>query len=1027
MGEEKKITQATAKSVNDWVGAYYGDDAIDMSKANKIKHLIGTAQFASVVYVVSKNTKLAHTDLSDATYTTVDTRYAKAAEIVIRLLHKKYKDGNRPLTATDFEDCGGREFFGGAPNYDQICQDYIKPGGMVDTAQSVLPVYESDEGNAKCYGRIVEDMDKVKRDHSYLLTVTGSKGSLTREQIFNIYDSTTDASTKIWKKLKDAKSGGEFDLQKQMEDAYLLKYDLAKQTAKVGIVLGGAAYALGAMAGGLIFVPALVALGSYALGKKWLPDYFKALGTNWGAFEKRHQTRRKIKRAIAHMDWLVRAVENGGKKPKMTLSDLMYVRKADIDVLKKQGKVLGFSSIELSDGKTHDGEAQQAKIAAAAGLGEFSETKDMVTVDTKDVLEKRIKSLDGANVTIENFHREAAFVKEVISSLPITDRQDILTEYSKKLLECAQSLVFRTDFETGTDYQDKISKYFSDEMPILGVLKDFDPNTVEKVKRYVTFASKELTGLGGSYIGGSLENYIQRVPQKKLDMDQTGLIFTKNVDGKVTTYDLSTYGNIQPVVNALGLINLIKLNPSDDRKFIVEGTNLTINDITKEIAKITPPNGASDADIQRYNKARDLCSEVLDQQMKTVTFSKSREDSRKVYESILQGGFGGKLDLSKIFEEFKNIKYDNVDTAAPFYVEMGKMEPKETREYLRGKLSKHVFDQMDGYVLGHADEFKADMKTLSACLRKINASPYLNEEQKKTLSSKATGIIKESFLEEIKNLPKIFMEKYDYQHYVNLLGSFASGGFEEVFIADQSTETQGVKKGIEYMIDVDNIHSALKFNNSFNIPASEGQYIAKTYLLNMASGGDYPRIRDPKDDGLRVFIENHIKSMKTSFGYVEPTQLTSSPTFNELESAYTYIMGQNAGDPSAPDYKAPMRVRTDTEENKFNDLHDKYAALLILKNKAVSLYRTYMSEYLGRQYKGSSDSKSVWLDQNIDLIDGVKQAWNDYMGKIDAALQAAEFQGLAGKVSKYNATDEFSRYRDGQEVWKTVGSAELGA
>ena len=25
----------------------------------------------------------------------------------------------------------------------------------------------------------------------------------------------------------------------------------------------------------------------------------------------------------------------------------------------------------------------------------------------------------------------------------------------------------------------------------------------------------------------------------------------------------------------------------------------------------------------------------------------------------------------------------------------------------------------------------------------------------------------------------------------------------------------------------------------------------------------------------------------------------------------------------------------DTEENKFNDLHDKYAALLILKNKAV--------------------------------------------------------------------------------------------
>ena len=84
---ENKPTQATAKSVGEWVGAFYGDDAIDLSKATKVKHLIATGQFASVVYVVSKNTKLAHTDLSESAYTAIDSMYAAAAELIIKLLH----------------------------------------------------------------------------------------------------------------------------------------------------------------------------------------------------------------------------------------------------------------------------------------------------------------------------------------------------------------------------------------------------------------------------------------------------------------------------------------------------------------------------------------------------------------------------------------------------------------------------------------------------------------------------------------------------------------------------------------------------------------------------------------------------------------------------------------------------------------------------------------------------------------------------------------------------------------------------
>ena len=43
MGDEKKITQATAKSVNDWVGAYYGDDAIDMPVMKRVGIAVAVA------------------------------------------------------------------------------------------------------------------------------------------------------------------------------------------------------------------------------------------------------------------------------------------------------------------------------------------------------------------------------------------------------------------------------------------------------------------------------------------------------------------------------------------------------------------------------------------------------------------------------------------------------------------------------------------------------------------------------------------------------------------------------------------------------------------------------------------------------------------------------------------------------------------------------------------------------------------------------------------------------------------------
>ena len=147
MADEKKEppkTIGTASSIRDWVTAYYGDDAIDYSKKNKVRHNIRVCQFAAVVAMVTKNAKQAHTDFFESTYTAVDTTYVKSAELIIRLIELKYREA-RPLTTEDFENCGGRAMFGSRPNFDKICEDYIGPGGLVEQCENAFPRPEGED------------------------------------------------------------------------------------------------------------------------------------------------------------------------------------------------------------------------------------------------------------------------------------------------------------------------------------------------------------------------------------------------------------------------------------------------------------------------------------------------------------------------------------------------------------------------------------------------------------------------------------------------------------------------------------------------------------------------------------------------------------------------------------------------------------------------------------------------------------------------------------------------------------------
>jgi len=1015
-GEENKATQATAKSVGEWVGAFYGDDAIDLSKATKVKHLIATGQFASVVYVVTKNTKLSHTDLADTTYTAIDTMYAAAAELIIRLLHRKYKEGGRPLTAADFEDCGGKALFGKSPNYEQICNDYLKEGGMVDTAQKVLPVYESDEGTAKCYGRIVDDMTAVKRDHTYLLSITGSKnGTLSRDQIFNLYDATTDNSIKTWKKLKDTKSKGDFKLQEMMEDAYLLKYDLAKKSAKIGIVLGGFTYALGAMAGGLIFVPALVAIGSYALGKRWIPDWFKSAGAAWAGVEKRYQKRREIKRAMAHMDWLVRFVENGGKPKKnrtfkQVMSDMRFVRPEDVAALKKQGKTLGFTTVEGLDGNPIIGDTQRAKEAFNAAGALVNLDEKLVSPESAEELEKSIDGIAPEDATFNRFVQLANMIQKA-DNLPTEAKCQLQVKYAKKLEECVESLVFDTPMETMTRHQDIVTEALSPDGVILSTFKDYPGlGVTPKIMRCKTFASKELTGLvalepngEAKWKGKTLRDYIKR----------TGL--------EMQSY--SSEGSTDPnYIIAIEAINHLERHQINENEVFAKvdierrttaptislHATLTLNQINDYISKIA--DGAQ----------RSACAAALQDQMKVVFYNASRKDAQTTFNAITKGDFGGKMfNIDKFFEVLGTMKYENVDSSefsTLIYDVTGetRITPQEVGSYLRGKLGKAAYDAFAIYIKTpqNIQKMAEDLPSLLEYLKKVGNCDFLNPYQKNDLISKVSPYISKAFDQDTLALVSTFGDNYSQKKYSDYLQTgYSKGGMKELFATDRSASVQEVKAKVEYLEGLSSEYECLKLGGNYKLNPSDELYIVKTLLTNR-DDPDASYIRG-KDDQLRVFMGNIKNSTGGSFGTIASVNdVLASQPYQQLEARLAEIES---------DFTAGS--------------YDKYTALILLRGKAVALFRDCMKQLTSRD-----GERRAWLQANFPKVEAMRDIWGTLgevdittatgttrykkgiLQRIDAAIAHTEFARLKETASGPAACSELDKYLSPADAEKVLNS-----
>lgn len=997
MADEKKpqITTATANSPAEWIGAYYSDDAIDYSKKNKIRHIIRINQFASVAFIVSKNTKKAHTDFFESNYTALDTTYAKAAELIIRLLSVKYGE-SRALTADDFENCGGKALFGDRPNYAQICDDYIGSGGMVEMCESAFPTpkgeelkrdnesyvgfnewyknasdYEKQERYQEkmksLYGSFVDDMENVKADHMQVLSLASAderkSGVLSGDTLHKIYRTATDSGAKMQREWKGKKSAIDFTIRDDIEKTYELGYETVKKTAKVAALGGVAAASLGAVVGG-VFWPAFMLVPVYALAKKWLPDWTKSLGKMWGHIEKSIGNRFQKQKIDSYYHYIVSFMETGGK-PKLRFKDRFFLTPGVIKTLKKGAKSGSVSStFEGTDEKTHKSEIDLAEAKTSMVMGNLLNAGDadgLVPADKQALLLSNIEKINKGTAAISQFAELASRFNAWKDGLPGDAKYAVPIKYADKLDECLVKLIFETPMEDIKYISDVVNVALADDGTIVGMIKEIVPQhpVIPKLSRLRMFANKEITGLSEAWKGKTLREYIER--------DGMALLGDTELDAS---------GFVNPtdahLIDALSYIKNLIRDPKNEKEVIVNGTTIKLKQINETIADIA--NG----------RDRDTCSKLLQEQMTKIFYNELRVDAKATLGALTDGTFTGKMvDISKFFDKMSEMTYENIDSKEFSQLVFDvtgptKISPPEVGNYLRTKLGQTARDKFIVYINqdGTKMKFTEDLPSLIEYLRKINNCSLLNEQQKVALTADAKIYVNSAFDRFVKNMSGDFVGKFNEETIRKYLeDEYSSNGLKTLFASDNSAEVKEIKDKLTNLRLMKDIQSNLQFNKR-DMDTTDKAIISKILLRDEDSRFDNVKVRDSSDD-LVKFLSSQLKVSKS---YEKSKLATCTPA--DIGNAI-----HGSGSEVTPYYQLKEKL---AQIDSLTSKYDKYAAIVALKNQAIYQFRECLVTVA---YTFGSGNVNNWLttDNGIAMYDAAIAAWTGegcLFSQIDEKLDA---------------------------------------
>ena len=557
--------------------------------------------------------------------------------------------------------------------------------------------------------------------------------------------------------------------------------------------------------------------------------------------------------------------------------------------------------------------------------------------------------------------------------LPEDAKNAVMSAFKDNMVPIFEQVLFNTKMEDLT-YVSNMTKELKDDSEIMKfVMECGETPETKRVKNYASFASKELTGLGGeaSDLGLTLEGYITKEQEPRLDASSPEL------SGFVDPTDAH-------LVNVIGLISNIEMK---DEHFH-SGTK-TVEEIAQEISKIS-----NNADRAKANAA-------LNDQIGRVRRLKMRELSMITLDELRKGTFNGKLDgMAEAFKGIGEIKYDTINTISQLYTDIGKFKPSKTAEYIKVKFRKKVFDVFDAYSKDNVNDFKSDITKAAEFLKKVNMCAYIDDGQKRELTLGVEKLLPDALTTSIEQLKFKLMNDSEagkfFDSVERLDSRYANGGIKEVTENNKKLQEQ-----VDYLNLARDYKTVLEMKNgdkSFAWIDPELKFVTKTLFEN-------GKVRK-EDDFLRNFISVVGNIEKNSYNLTgnvyTPSEIASGGTFAGIRDALQKI----------EDAKIATPKPTDDEL---------VAAYLVLKNKAVSLLHQFMENFRSQlltKYSGKTFDNIVIDPAARTEIYGITGQWNTLLGEIDNAITSAlNPGGPAPRENKSKAKDNISRYEGDASKW----------
>ena len=1044
---DAKPTISQAKNVSDWVKAYLDDDANEMSKAKKFLHLQRVTQFGAFCYMIQNNSKQAHIDFFDSNYTHMDTQVAKAAEFVSRLLEIKYTNFPAPLTPTDFNTVNAIVKLFPSPT-PTVISDYL---ALAEDFDKHIPHYPNPSDTANMMKELNKDMTDVQSDHIRLVHATGTeKGSLKRDEIYGIMDVATEKLAGIWKEAKDEKSAAEKALMKDQDDAVGKRVDLGIKTAKVGLLGAGAVGCIGAVVSGL-FWPALGLIPIFALGKRWLPDFAKSIGALYGNFKKRVADRYKIRKAQAKQDY----IEKGpGALSAYELNVLLSP--GDKIILDKQRK-----SFPYLYGKDSIREMTMDYL----NLGKLESPLDVdnvVPADAKALVENKIAAF-GPNSTYDDLMQTAQLLKTFEGKIPDFDKVTIKQKYAENASAVIERLVFDEKIGSLNSYQTNVQTYLLGENSEIKKLMESNPNIARRVRNFYAFADKEHVGMINP--NQSLDDYVRTYPVSAAVA--TGSISLRNTSDTNATQALTMIGGL---TRSWGTGSSTFKNAEYTSN--VGGTPVSLEQIKATIDMVADPDD------------KKTLESALTAQMKHLFEADKKDYTIKAMEILRGDGTdGAKNDFVDLLKDIGEIKYEDLASGkvTELYAKILKTNPKTAAQpmdlYLITRLrlamqelcvkkldtlavsskleiadiaeflttvnnSVYVdeFHKRDimaksmnlftKYVDLHQAEFRNNISTTSEFLQSISKMNMLTENQKTLILDQVSKYLDPAISNKIYDLGFDFVTEYKSDDFRKFLEkNSTSGGLKDLFDrAITGSPADIARQKLTYLSELGKVKIGLNVGKGMNgekiWAQDESRFLSTCFFFD---AGNNFKERNSTDD-LRKFIENDIGNMQISFKEVSgggetdkivASKISTSKSYTGIANALSTISGMYSG-----------RADLDAER-------DRFAALILLKNKCVALFRESVKQYIKQESNKAGMTDSAWLSTPgnyallKEMIDGDgagSLGWKHLMEQIDIEIDKYLQPTRHPEFAKYQASktlDELVPFNTASDVLEAYQKQEL--